>query len=203
MKSIHFFCTRLRYFWIEIPLVAMLAISIYFNNLAKYAEDQTAWNSMGVFKLYPFIILCAAAAVFVLLYFFRMVSLSFQQVKDIRIFGDKDDAVIEEGRYLLLTKKKGHTTELSLHCIDTEPALAWARREPNEEPLVVRLFHRKLVGYHRPCRRILKYYGCKSADIERIFACDGFSSEYEKVGVSSYTNDSGEKTIRIDIRVTV
>lgn len=203
MKSIHFFCTKLRYFWTEIPLVAMLVISIYFNNAAKNAADQTAWDAMGVFKLYPFIIVCAAAVIFVLLYFFRMVSLSFQQVKDIGLFGDKDDATVEEGRYLLLTKKKGHTTELSLHCIDTEPALAWAKREPNEEPLVVRLFHSKLVGYRRPCRRILKYYGCSSADIEQVFACNGFAREYEKVGISSYVNECGEKTIRIDIRVTV
>lgn len=200
MKKIHFFCTRLRYFWTEIPLIALLVISIYYN---QFANSDPETGNVGIFKLYPLIIICSAAIVFVFLFLFRMVGLSFQEINDVGLFSGKDSAAIEEGRFLLLTRKKRRRTQITLHCVDDDPALPWAKREIGEEPLIVRLFKGNLVGVKRPCRRVLKYYGVDECDIPRILTEVGFERTYDKVTVSTFNNDVGEFTVKIMINVTI
>ncbi len=200
MKKIHFFCTRLRYFWTEIPLIALLVIAIYYN---QFANSDPETGNVGIFKLYPLIIISAAAVVFVFLFLFRMVSLSYQEIHDVGIFSNKDSAAIEEGRFLLLTRKKRRRTQISLHCVDDDPALPWAKREAGEEPLIVRLFKGSLVGVKRPCRRVLKYYGVDAEDIAQILSEVGFERDYENVTVSTFNNDNGEFTVKILINVTI
>ena len=94
MKNTFLFCSRLRVYWCEIPIVGILLLCIKYND---YSE--------GLYKLYLLMAFSALASIFILIYFFRAIKLSFEEIRYIGLFSSRDSAIITEGKTIILTPR--------------------------------------------------------------------------------------------------
>ena len=62
MKPMYIFASRLRSFWVLVPITIVLWLSVHFNKAAD-----------GLYKLYPLIIFSAIAIIFDIVYLFRAI----------------------------------------------------------------------------------------------------------------------------------
>ena len=107
MKKIFIFGTKLRMFLCELPLIFIMAVSIYFNPDMKTPG-----------KLYPLIIAMAAGIIFMFIYLFRGVSISGEKIKSVGLFSSRDSIVVEKnkefyGENFILSDALDHTMPLS------------------------------------------------------------------------------------------
>ncbi len=189
MKSVFLFCTRLRYFFTEIPLIFLLVIAI------KYNPDVEA-----MMKLYPLIIALSGVVVFIALYFFRAIKINFEEIKCIGLFSSREKAIINKGRTLHITILKKRKIRLELYGENDDfETYAWLKSEDVTE---INLFRAKALGSEGKVHRILSYFGAESDDIEKAFLIENFTVDYEKVTLTSEKNEQ-EKTFKIYFKETV
>ena len=96
MKKLYTFCSKIAVYWIEIPLAILLTLAIIFNS-----------GATNLLKLYPLIVLCSLAIVFVFIFFFRLIELGWDEIRYVGLFSSRDRAVITEGKRLELTLERG------------------------------------------------------------------------------------------------
>ena len=188
MKGIYLFCTRLRFYWVELPLALLLTVALIYNK-----------ESDALLKLYPLIITIICGAVFVLFYFFRAIKISYDEIRFIGIFSSRDKAIITKDKTLILTMIGRGRLQIRLFGNDgVLPELDWIRNSKTE-PIDIDLFSGKALGGTRKIKRILSYFGASSQDFGDIFACEDFEKQYKYVTVSSsVVNECKEIRIRMD-----
>ncbi len=188
MKKLYLFCSRLWVFWIEIPLVILLIAAISFN-----AQTE------GLLKLYPLIVVLIAAIIFVPIFFFRVISVSYAEIRYIGFFTSRDNALINEGKLLRIKMlKRGIVRLFLIGHDDTIAGFDWLK--PGEdEPQDITLFRGKTYGGKWTARRILRYFGVNADDAERALSGEPFSGEYENVTVNTSHPEDG---MEIDIKLT-
>lgn len=187
MKRIYLFCSRLWVFWIEIPLAFLLAVSIYYNNFAE-----------GFVKLYPMITVLIAAIIFVPIFFFRIIELSYSDIKYIGLFTSRDRAIINEGKLLKIKMLPRGKVRLLLIGHDEIAGFDWLK--PGEdEPNDITLFRGTTFGGKYNVKRILRYFGTDHAEFGNIFSKKQYRAEYEYATISTSHPDDG---MEIDIRIT-
>lgn len=188
MKSIYFFCTKLRMFWTLLPTVLLLWLAVHFNS-----ESET------LFKLYPLQIFLAAFIVFTLIFFFRVISVSNQEIRIHGLFSSKDRALIKKGRSLKITARKKRRVKFELYSTETKPPFDWMKAV-EYLPQEVCLFRASAVGGVGSLRRVLKFFSTPKEDIERLLSEDGCEVRLKYTTVSSRTNEDGlrEITVRFD-----
>lgn len=186
MKSKFLFCTKFRYFIGEIPLLLILAAAIYYNNRID-----------GFFKLYPLIFICAGAIIFIFVYFFRAVSVSFEEIKDIGRFSPRDKAVINKGKTLIITLKKRRKICIELFGNDGKPPFLPSMDEngDSDAPIDINLFRGFVIGSGRVAISLLRFFGVRAEDAQKLIASDG-EAVYESITVTS-SQDSGLRQIKI------
>ena len=152
----------------EIPLIAVLVLSIIFNDRA------------GAFpKLYPLIIATSLGIAFIFIYLFKVIIISYEEIKIIGRFSSRDKAVINKGKTLILTLRERGRLIITLYGNDGErPAFDWAQGE-DYTPVDINLFREKAEGGVRSARKILCYFEVPEVDIDAILTEDGFTGEYE------------------------
>ena len=191
MKSIYIYASRLRAFWVLLPMSVVLTLSLRFN---EHVES-------GV-KLYPLIIFCIGAIIFTFIYYFRFISISFSEVKYIGRFTTRDSATVNEGKTLvveLLEKKR-----VSIRLYGNEgynPDIKWLTNENGEDGDIC-IFRGKAYSGERVAISVLSYFGVDADDIGTILDTDGFTKDYENVTVSSLTENS-HRQIKIRINKTI
>ena len=190
MKKLFFISTKLGIYWIEIPPIILLIPTIIYNN----AVDT-------VFKLYPLMCALSALIVFFALYFFKAVSISYEEIRSIALFSSRDKATIKEDRSLVITllKKKRIKVELFGKNDDGEQAYAWLR---NEEPSEINLFRAKINGGARQVKKILRYFKTDEDKIDEIITNEGALFSSDEIDVSSGLKD-GFREIKIYFKKTV
>ena len=177
MKKLYIFCSKIAVYWIEIPLAALLTLCIIFNG-----------GSENLLKLYPLIILCSLAILFVFIFFFRMIELGFDEIRYVGLFSSRDRAIITEGKRLELMLVRGGKIKVTLVGNDGKaPAFDWVK---DSEPLRdICLFRGNMLGGKRTLARILKFYGADETTVRCIFVDIGYEVDLEKVTVGSDMRD--------------
>ena len=190
MKSIYLFCTRILAFWVEIPLIIILIVSIMYNG---YVE--------GFPQLYPLIIASAAAIIFFIIYFFRVIQISYAEIRYIGKFTSRDSAMIVEGRTLALTLERLGRVTVELKGYDGPSELNLELDE--EGDCEYTLFRGHCFGGKGSNKRVLSYFGVERADMEALLSGEFCEKEYELVSASSGRNSEDYPTVYIKINKTV
>lgn len=191
MKAIYIYATRLRAFWVLIPMSTLLMLCINFNNGVD-----------GLLKLYPLILFTIGAIIFTFVYLFRFIAVSYSEIKYIGRFTSRDSATINAGKTLvidILEKKR-----VSIQLWGNEgynPEIKWLTNEDGEAGDIC-LFRGKVYGGKQLAVKILTYFGVDSKDIDVILQEDGFYRSYENVTVKSLT-ELEHRQIRIKFDKTV
>ena len=170
MKKIFLFSTRFWLFLTEIPLLVLLGIVISVHD-----------DAPTIVKFYPLEIVICAVAVFIVIYFFRAVLISKDEIRQIGRFSSREKATVEEGKTLVLTlaAKKNLTVEL-FESAEAVSALPFASEYAGQ----INLFRERTLGDKKTVRRILLYFGVDAADADRLIEKPPIKEEkFEAVAV--------------------
>lgn len=147
MKGIFVFCTKLKFYIAEIPLMILLAVAVHYNDYAP-----------GLVKFYPLIVIFSVAIIFIVIYFFRGIYISYDQVSSVGPFSSKDSEFIKKDCTLVLTLCRGGRINVDLWERYDEPAFDWMKKE-TDVTRDVRVYHDVGIGGKGTAVRILKYFG--------------------------------------------
>lgn len=191
MKKISLLSTALPMYLTELPVIYLLYVAIKYNK-----------NVEGPFKLYPLILGLIGIAVFIFIYLFRVVVISYDTIKSIGPFSSKEKALIVEGKTLVFTIVKHRRTKVELFGVDEQPPmLDWAV-DKDYTKIEVNLYRDRLPGGGRAVRKALKYFELSPEDINRIFTSSDFEKSYEFFDVHM-TEREDLREIRIKFTKTV
>lgn len=170
MKFVFLFCTKLRVYLTELPVILLLAIAIHYND-----------GSDELFKLYPLQIFLGLVILFILVYFFRAITITYDEIRYHGLFSSRDSAVINKDKTLIITMKPARRLTVELFGNDGKlPALDWLK-DSEAPPVDIFLFRGKAVGGKRTVSSVLKYFGVPAEDISEVFSKDGYTREYDDV----------------------
>lgn len=192
MKKKYLFCTRLRVYLTEVPLIILFVITLRYN---KYSEE--------LIKFYPLMIFLFASMIFIFIYFFRAISVSFSEIRYHGLFSSRDSAEINEGKEIIITLLDKRRIRVDLFGNDNKPpALSWIQDDENYTPVDIYLFRGKAYGSKRKAVSLLRYFGVDENDIPLVFEMESYSGDYEYVSLKSIMNE--DKTeIRLKMKETV
>ena len=188
MKPIYIFATRLRAFWVLIPMIVILYCSMIFNN-----------DSDMVMKLYPLIIFSSACIIFTFIYLFRAIEISYSEIRYIGHFSSRDSAEIVAGRTLTLELMKGGKIAIRLYGKEGyNPDIKWLESDDSDDADIC-VFRGKAYIGRIAAEKILAYFGVDSEDIDTFIDSSAEAKTYESVTVcSSMENDNRLIKIKID-----
>lgn len=173
MKSVFLFCTRWYVFLTELPLVYLFVLTIDLHG-----------QSDSLLGFYPLEIVLVFFIFFILVYFFRVIALSPDDVRMHGLFSSRERAMIRAEDTLVLTILPRHRLRVELFGSDGGvPMLEWLREE-GRAPEQVNLFRAKANGGRRSVARILRFYGVPSADIPALLDAERATRDYETVTLS-------------------
>lgn len=188
MKKAYLLCIRLWVLWVEAPLAFLLYVAIRHNE-----------NVPGLLKLYPLMIIDVAAMMFALVFFFRLISVSYAEIKYIGLFTSRDSAIINAGKRLIITVERLGRVRFVLMGHDEMAGFDWLKPEDEDERAEIALFRGKAYGGKGAVKRILRTYGVKSADLDKILGEGGFERSYTNVTVRTRElEEAHEVEIRFD-----
>ena len=192
MKAVYIYASRLRAFWVLVPMSILLMLSISFNDSVD-----------TLLKLYPLIIFSIGAIVFTFVYLFRFISVSYSEIKYIGRFTSRDSATVNAGKTLVIDLLEKRRVSIRLYGNEGyNPEIKWLTNE-NGEGADVCLFRGKAYGDERIAISRLGYFGVEDyADLDAILDAEGFVKSYENVTVSSLT-ELEHRQIRIKFDKTV
>ena len=190
MKSIYLLSTKLWVYLTEIPVLILLWVSISSNHL-----------SQDMFKYYPLIIFLSFAVIFIVVYFFSVISINYDEIRYHGLFSSKDSAFITENKSLVIRIKPKRNLDIELYGdAGVEPAFDWMKAEDIKHRDIC-LFRGKANGSSGTAKRILKYFKLPELEIENALS-DGFSYEDDSIRVNSgYKNEIFE--IKLKFKVTI
>ncbi len=189
-KSVYLFSTKLRMFLSEIPLLLLLTVAIIYNDRAE-----------GLLKLWPLIIAVSGIIIFIFLYFFRAVAISYEEIRSVGLFSSKEMRSVEKDRTIVLTVRSKNRLRVELFGKDEKPAFDWMK-DADREPIEINLFNEKAVGSTKSVQRVLRFFGVPKEEFDEILKTDGFEKEYTLVRVTTETVNE-EKKVKIRILQTV
>lgn len=154
MKKVFLFSSRLTVYLTEIPVLALLAFVISVHDTAP-----------SVVKYYPLEIFLGAVAILIVLYFFRAVTITKDEIRALGLFSSRDKVTIEEGKTLVFTlaSKKRMTVAL-YESSDGTPSLPWAADVASE----INLFRARTRGNQKAVRRALILFGVSKEEAEAV-----------------------------------
>ena len=188
MKNIFLFCTKPWIYLLELPPMIMLFIALALND-----------KSTDLLKYYPLISVLALFIIFFAVYFFRVISISFDEIRYHGLFSSKDQAFIKEKRTLVLSLYPRRTLRLELFGdAAEEPAFEWMSAEDVMHREVC-LFRGRAIGSKASAKKIVEYFVADTAD-----GCldDGYLFEDDCITVKTETKNE-IKQIRIKFKITI
>lgn len=190
MKSIYLFCTKLWFYLTELPVITLLWIAIKYNS-----------ESEDLFGFYPLIIFLFGVAIFIAVYFFRMISISTDEIRYHGLFSSRDREFIKADRTLVLKICKGGNLRITLFGdAGAEPPFDWMKPEDVQYREIC-LFRGRALGGGRTVRKIAKYFSVDESELPRLLD-DDFVFENDTVSVHTETVE-GIKTVKISFKVTI
>ena len=178
-------------FLTEIPLIATLILAIIYTDTAG-----------GLLGLYPLIVAVSLGIVAIFVYLFRVIIISFEEVKIIGLFSSKDKAIINKGKTLILTQRKRGRLKVTLFGNDGQrPALDWASTE-DYELIDINLFRESAVGGCRAILRTAGYFGIPKDTAMALLNGEADAYETDEL-TATVTTREGEKDLRILFKKTI
>ena len=177
MKPLYIYASRLRAFWVLLPMSIVLTLSVRYNQSVS-----------GLLKLYPLIIFMIGAIAFTFVFLFRFISISYSEVRYIGRFTSRDAVKINEGKSLVIEILEKHRVSIRVYGNEGyNPDIKWLSDGDKD----VCIFRGKVFGNEQIAARILAYFDVPMGDIDEMIASeDNFTGKYENVSVSSETVDS-------------
>ena len=189
----YLFGTKLRFFWVTIPMAALLAIAIIYNN-----------KSDGLLKFYPLIVFLSGCIVFSVVYFFRMVAVGFEEVRTVGLFSSRERVVVNEGKELVITKLPAGKLDVELFGNDGVRAqLDWLVTTDDGTIPDINLFRARAIGRKGALRSILKFYGVPTKELRDGIIRGEKSYEDELVRIFASQNEIEQREIHIYFKKTV
>ncbi len=187
LRGVFVYSARLRSYWVLIPMVALLILSIEFNS-----------RTSALYKLYPLIIFSICAIIFALVYLFRGVYISKGEIKHVGRFSDRDSAEIKEGRTLVIEICPKNRIKLRLWGNEGyDPTIAWLRPDDGIVPDIC-LFRSRAYGSERTAARIIDHFTEKNLDTFPLFLENEGNIEYESLKIKAKLDlNTGNKLISI------
>ena len=189
MKPIYVSASRLRAYWVLLPMSIVLTLSLKFNSVSDH-----------LLKLYPLIIFTIGAIIFTFIYLFRFIAISYSEIKYVGRFTTRDSATVNEGKTLVIDILDKKRVGIKLYGNEGyNPDIKWLVNDDGQVDDIC-LFRGKAFGDEGVAIRILNHFGVESQDdISAIFSEDGFTKTYENVTVNSlYENEHRQIKIRFD-----
>lgn len=173
MKNIYLLATKLWVYLTEIPIVILLWITIMSNHLSK-----------DIFKYYPLIIFLCFAVIFIMVYFFKVISISTEEIRYHGLFSSKDSAFIKENRSLIMTLKPRRNLGIELYGdAGVEPPFDWMKSEDAIHRDIC-LFRGRANGGEGTAKRVLKFFSLPGDMLDGAMA-EGFSFEDDAIRVET------------------
>ena len=191
MKKKYLFCTSPLMYLSELPVIILFIIVLRYN---RYSELLT--------KFYPLLIFLVLTMVFIFIYLFRVISISYEEIRYHGLFSSRDRADINEGKELIITVLPKRRLRINLFGNDgTLPEYSWINAE-NGKPLDIFLFRGKALGTKRKVLSLLRFFGVDEEDASQALLNDSFQGDYELVSLESKREEE-KTTIRLRIKETV
>ena len=153
-------------YWVLLPLLILLGAACYYNQFAD-----------NFLKLYPIITVTVGGIIFIVIYFFRGIKISYDEIRDVGLFSGRDSAMINEGKTLILKRVKHGRVEITLFGNDGVTAgLDWLK-STGEAPRDISLFRGKAIGGNKTIRRIMRFFEIPEEDIEKALSDNEFSCD--------------------------
>ena len=190
MKNIYLFCTKLWVYSIELPVILLFWLAVSLNEYSDLAV-----------KFYPLIIMSALLILFIMVYFFRFISINNDEIRSHGIFSSKDSALIAENKTLVISLHPRRVIKLTLFSDpDEEPEFNWMKSESSAHREIC-VFRGKAVGGKRSAKRILKYFTLPDDELGRAF---DENYRYENDAVKITSSASNEVfNISIKFKITI
>ena len=192
MKKLYLLSTRPWIYLSEIPLLLLLIFAIQNNEKAD-----------GVWKLYPLIITTVIGMIFILLYFFKLVIVSTDEVEVFTIFQGRDSATLNKGKTLIIAKISRARAKICIFGNDgAPPDIDYVKNDKYYTPLDIFLLRTKALGTDGTLVRIMKYFDVPKDTAKELTLNDGIYED-EAVSVSSALNNLGQREIKITFKKTL
>ena len=186
MKSLFLFGTKLRMYWVILPIALLLAICIRYNS-----------ESDALLMLFPLITVLILGIIFIFIYYFRAVRISYDEIRHVGLFSGRDSAIINEGKTLILKRLGGNRLQITLFGNDgILPELDWLK-STGDAPRDISLFRGKVIFYKRSAVKIMQYFGLTATECNQILAGELCEIKTELSFVTRDT-ENGDIYIRID-----
>ena len=189
MKKKYLFCTKLWFYLTEIPLALLLAVTIHYGPMTE-----------GVFKLVPLMVTLIAVMLFIIVFFFRIVVISYEEVRYRGPFSSRDRAFINKDKTLIITMHPHGNLDVDLYGNDGQPPMFAGLKD--EPPIDIYLFRGRTIGSRRTVSSILTYFGIPVADVAASLNDDSFSAEYELISISAEKKED-VRELRIKFKETI
>lgn len=174
-------CTKFRVYLCELPLIILLMIAIRQNG-----------NVDTRIKLYPLITLLILGMIFILIYFFRLVRIRYDEIRSIGLFSGRERALIKKDRTLEFTLWPKSKMIVELFGKNEAPSLDWI--EPEEyKDVSVNLYRMKTVGNEKTLKNALLYFGIPKDDHDKIFNENSLTLEYDEITLFSRIEKENRK----------
>ena len=174
MKKIILFSTRWTMYLTEVPVLILLYFAIRYNSEVDL-----------LVKLYPLIIALIGGAIYIFIYLFRLVEISYDMIKSTGPYSSREKALITEDKTLVITMMKRKKLKLELFGHDeTPPMLDWAI-DKDYANIEVNLFRDRAIGGQGTVRRILKYFDIGDEDITAVLNNESHKASYKSLELSS------------------
>ena len=158
----------------ELPLIALLIIAIRLN-----PQVETPG------RLYPLIVTLSLGIILILVYLFRLVRISTEEVRSVGRFSSRDSAILNEGKTLIITVMPRSVLHIAVFGNDgTPPALDWAQNNEYEIPDIF-LYRERAVGNARTAIKILEFFDISHADALSATGSESFTKEYDAISLIS------------------
>ncbi len=166
------FCSKIWYFITEIPLLLFLYIACYYN-----------FRSDNPWKLIPLILVIFATIVFIAIYFFRYISISYREIRYHGLFSSRDSAIINKDKTLIITMRRGSNISIELYGNDGRPPL-YAGINSNTS-VDIYLFRGRAIGRKRAVSSLLRFFEINEDSINKALLDDEFSYDTENISLSA------------------
>ncbi len=175
MKSIFLFCTRLYVFLIEIPPMILLAITISMHN-----------KSEDIFGYYPLEIFLGLVIVFIMVFFFRAVTVTYDEIRMHGIFSSKDKLLFKKGHTLVIGMLPKKRLRIEVYGNLGEDKIYDWMSDKEGENHEISLFRERAVGDERTVAKILRYFGVTEEAVEGFSSHEGeiFKDEFIEVSTA-------------------
>ena len=177
-------------FLTELPLMILLSVCWRYSPKVE--------NLLG---LWPLMIALMALIVFLAFYFFRLVEISWEQIRDIGLFTRRDSSTVNAGKTLSLTLLHNGKLRIALlGKVGEEALFDWTSKEDAESEIA--LYRGNAYGGASALKKLLGYFGAAAEDLGAILGEGDFCARYAYSSVTATTRDEGRE-VRIAIEETL